>query len=53
VVVKLLLEKGTELESKDTNGWTPLLWAAENKDKAVVELLKKSVKLEFKYTIYN
>jgi ankyrin repeat protein len=27
-VVKLLLEKGAELESKNSEGQTPLLWAA-------------------------
>jgi ankyrin repeat protein len=30
VVVKLLFEKGTELDSKDTGGPTPLSWAAVN-----------------------
>ena len=39
-VVKLLLEKGAELESKDYNwGRTPLLWAAENGYEAEVKLL--------------
>jgi ankyrin repeat protein len=39
-VVKLLSEKGVELETKDKNyGQTPLLWAAENGHKAVVKLL--------------
>ena len=38
-VVKLLLEKGAELESKDTNGRTPLAWAAANRHEAVVKLL--------------
>ena len=28
--MKLLLEKGAELEAKDANGRTPLLLAAEN-----------------------
>ena len=37
---KLLLEKGAELESKDTEyGQTPLSWAAENGHEAVVKLL--------------
>jgi ankyrin repeat protein len=34
-VVKLLLEKGAELESKDKDGRTPLSWAAENGHEAV------------------
>ena len=39
-VVKLLLDKGADLESKDTEyGRTPLSWAAENRLKAVVKLL--------------
>jgi ankyrin repeat protein len=29
-VVKLLLEKGAELDSKDIGGRTPLSWAAVN-----------------------
>ena len=37
-VVKLLLEKGAELESKDGWGRTPLSWAAENGHEAVVKL---------------
>ena len=42
-VVKLLLEKGAELETKDKiYGQTPLLWAAENGHEAVVKLLEKS-----------
>jgi ankyrin repeat protein len=39
VVVKLLLEKGAELESESGNGQTPLSWAAENGHKAVMKLL--------------
>jgi ankyrin repeat protein len=39
-VVRLLLEKGAELESKDTEwGWTPLSWAAEKGHGAVVKPL--------------
>jgi ankyrin repeat protein len=38
-VVKLLLEKGAELESKDKYGQTPLSWAAERGHEAVVKLL--------------
>jgi ankyrin repeat protein len=39
-VVKLLLEKGAELESRDKRwGQTPLSWAAKNGHEAVVKLL--------------
>jgi len=38
-VVKLLLEKGADVESKDWYGWTPLWQAAENGHEAVVKLL--------------
>jgi ankyrin repeat protein len=37
--VKLLLEKGAELETKDYHGQTPLWWAAKNGHEAVVKLL--------------
>ena len=49
-VVKLLLEKGAELETNDKGyGRTALSWAAENGHEAVVELLlEKSAKLETK-----
>jgi ankyrin repeat protein len=41
-VVKLLLEKGADLETKDkTYCQTPLSWAAGNGHKAVVKLLLK------------
>jgi ankyrin repeat protein len=39
-VVKLLLEKRADVESKDTrNGWTPLSWAALKGHGAVVKLI--------------
>jgi ankyrin repeat protein len=38
-LVKLLLENGADVDSKDSSGRTPLLWAIENGHKAVVELL--------------
>jgi hypothetical protein len=39
VVVKLLLEKDAELESRDTYfGQTPLPWAAENGHRAAVKV---------------
>jgi ankyrin repeat protein len=34
-VVKLLLENGTEVNSKDNNGLTPLAWASSYKSKDV------------------
>jgi ankyrin repeat protein len=37
--VKLLLEKGAELEAKDQYGRTPLLWAADKGHETVVKLL--------------
>jgi hypothetical protein len=45
-IVQLLLEKGAELESKDSGGRTPLSWAARKGHEAVVRLLLK--KLESK-----
>ena len=39
VVVKLLLEKGAELETKDGYSRTPLSWAADSGHEAVVKLL--------------
>nr|CEG03507.1 unnamed protein product [Fusarium acuminatum CS5907] len=40
VIVKLLLEKGAEIEAKDSkHGRTPLSWAAENRHEAIVKLL--------------
>jgi ankyrin repeat protein len=49
-VMKLLLEKGAELETKDDDrGRTPLLLAAENGHEAVVKLLlEKGAELETK-----
>ena len=38
-VVKLLLEKGAQLESKDNYGQTSLSYAAGNGHEAVVKLL--------------
>jgi hypothetical protein len=53
--VKLLLDKGAELETKDTKyGQTPLSWAAENGHEAVVKLLlDKGAELETKDTRYG
>jgi ankyrin repeat protein len=48
-LVKLLLEKGAELDSKSSNGQTPLSWAAANGHEAVVKLLlEKGAELEAK-----
>ena len=49
-VAKALLDKGADLESKDTEyGRTPLSWAAGNGHEAVVKLLvDKGADLEFK-----
>jgi ankyrin repeat protein len=38
-VVRLLLEKGAEPDSKDNGGRTPLSWAAKRGHEAVVRLL--------------
>ena len=39
--MKLLLLEGADVESKDGHSQTPLSWAAQNGDKAVVKLLLK------------
>jgi ankyrin repeat protein len=44
--VKLLLGQGAELESKDKDGWTPLLHAAEKGHEAVVKLLLDTGKVD-------
>jgi hypothetical protein len=38
-VVRLLAEKGTNVNSEDNDGWTPLSWATENGHKTLVKLL--------------
>jgi ankyrin repeat protein len=38
-VVKLLLDKHADVESKDESGWTPLSWATKKGHVAVVKLL--------------
>jgi ankyrin repeat protein len=48
-IMSRLLEKEADLESKDSYGQTPLLWAAENGHKAVVKLLlEKGAEVESK-----
>jgi ankyrin repeat protein len=44
-VVKLLLEKGADSNSKDKYDWTPLSWAEKGRE-AVVELLEDGTDLE-------
>jgi ankyrin repeat protein len=47
--VKLLVEKGAELDSKDEDGQTPLLWAAFFGHEAVAKLLvEKGAELDSK-----
>ncbi|KAL6791219.1 hypothetical protein GGI42DRAFT_336400, partial [Trichoderma sp. SZMC 28013] len=38
-IVKLLVEKGADIEAKDGYGKTPLIWAAENGHESIVKLL--------------
>ena len=51
-MVKLLLEAGkADIEWKDKNNRTPLLWAIEGGHKDIVKLLLKAgVKVNYKYT---
>ena len=53
--MKLLLEKGAELETKDNDyGRTPLSWAAEKGHEAVVKLLlEKGAELEAKTRLWS
>jgi ankyrin repeat protein len=49
-VVKLLLDKNADLESKDEYGQTALSWAVANDREAVVKLLlDKNADIESKY----
>ncbi|CAG8976236.1 hypothetical protein HYALB_00012003 [Hymenoscyphus albidus] len=45
-VVQLLLDNAFEADSQDTDGQTPLSWAAENGHETVVKLLLKTDKVE-------
>ncbi|PKK46687.1 hypothetical protein CI102_10605, partial [Trichoderma harzianum] len=54
-VIKLLVEKGADIEAKDDKyGWTPLLWAAEHGDEASIKLLiGKGANIEAKDNRYG
>jgi len=52
VLLAFYLEKGVKLESRSSNGWTPLSWAAYNGQEAVVKLLlEKGAELESRSSI--
>ncbi len=52
--MKLLLEKGAELETKSNYGQMPLSYAAVNRHEAVVKLLlEKGAELETKDNFYG
>ncbi|NCG57103.1 MAG: hypothetical protein GWP35_09400 [Proteobacteria bacterium] len=38
-IVPLLLEKGAEVNARDTDGFTPLMWAARSSTPEIVQLL--------------
>ncbi|KAI9642631.1 hypothetical protein NHQ30_009436 [Ciborinia camelliae] len=38
-IIELLLTRGAELEAKDTDGWTPLIWALKFEKPGAVKLL--------------
>lgn len=54
-VIKLLVEKGADIEAKDDKyGWAPLLWAAEHGDEASIKLLiGKGANIEAKDNRYG
>jgi len=43
IVVRLLLDKGADIEAKDKDGQTPLSRAARNRQEAVVQLLQAHI----------
>jgi ankyrin repeat protein len=49
--VKLLLEKGADVEFKDDLGLTPLSWAAWNGHEAVMKLLEKGADMKSKHGV--
>ena len=38
-IVKILLEKGAEINKQDQDGWTALHWASDEGHQAVVDIL--------------
>ena len=40
--VKLLLDAGAKVDAKNENGWTPLMFAREQRKKKIVELLRSA-----------
>jgi ankyrin repeat protein len=51
-VVKQLIEKSADLESKDRNGQTPLSWAAgEGYELLIKQLIEKGADLESKEAV--
>ena len=38
-LIKLLLEKGANINIKDKNGYTPLMWACKYNHTEIIELL--------------
>lgn len=47
LVLKAALEKGADINAKDKNGWTALMWASKNGHTEVVEFLKERGAIEF------
>ncbi|RYP70200.1 hypothetical protein DL771_005587 [Monosporascus sp. 5C6A] len=53
-IVQLLLDKGAEIDAKDSNSRTPLSWAAEKGHKEIVQLLlDKGAEIDSKDKIYS
>jgi ankyrin repeat domain-containing protein 50 len=53
-VVELLLDMGADVHSKDKDGRTPLLWAAENGHEAIVKLLlSATAEIDSKDTLHH
>ena len=38
-LIKLLIEKGADLNDQDKNGYTPLMWACKYNHTEIIELL--------------
>jgi ankyrin repeat protein len=41
-IVKVLLDKGAEVNVKNKGGWTALMWATIEEHKKIIRLLKKA-----------